>query len=143
MKPKLLNKIINNFSKEIDQQSLKIKKIYDAKDSLERMLLTVQEELIAEEKIIEYNIELRQYFQIFYKTNKSRQNNISNEIHNFSALLKAEEAVLIDLKKEQMKYEKLLDNYNSKQAEKQRKDELKELDEFNVINYSTNTTEPA
>lgn len=135
MKPKLLNRIISHLSKSLDKQQVYIKKLKDAKSSLELALSNVQQELQKEREVISYNIELRQYFDGYYKSNIARQEAISLQITKQDELISTAEQMLIEIKKEQMKFEKLLENYKALQLEKENKIEAKELDEFNTIRF--------
>lgn len=137
MKPKLLNKMIKHFSKAVDNQMIYIKKLRDAKTSLEKALHTLKDELAKEQEAISYSIELRQFFAMYYQVNMSRQEAFGLQINKQQEMIDAAQDVLVSIKKEQMKFEKLLENYNLKVREEEKKQETKELDEFNTIRYGS------
>lgn len=135
MKPKLINKMIKHFSKAVDNQMVYIKKLKDGKSSLEKTLQNLKDELAKEQEAISYNIELRQFFAMYYQVNMSRQEAFVLQINKQQEAIDAAQDVLVSIKKEQMKFEKLLENYNLKISEEESKQETKELDEFSIIGH--------
>lgn len=133
MKPKLLNKMIKHFSKAVDNQMIYIKKLQDGKTSLEKALQNLKDELVKEQETISYNIDLRQFFAMYYQVNMARQEAFCLQINKQQEMIDVAQDVLVSIKKEQMKFEKLLENYNLKISEEENKQETKELDEFSII----------
>ena len=132
MKPKLLEKLIKKIQKEIDQS--RIEKV-DAErkiDQLNIRLQNLKDDLVKEQVVTSENVEFRHTYENFYKTNKTRQINIGEEIKRLEGVVAEIEELLFEQFRTFKQYEILLNRYLQAQKDRIESEESKFLDELGI-----------
>jgi seryl-tRNA synthetase len=132
MKPKLLEKLIKKIQKEIDQS--RIEKV-DAErkiDQLNIRLQNLKDDLVKEQVVTSENVEFRHTYENFYKTNKTRQMNIGEEIKRLEDIVTEIEELLFEQFRTFKQYEILLNRYLQAQKDRIESEESKFLDELGI-----------
>ncbi|MBA8667531.1 flagellar FliJ family protein [Holosporaceae bacterium 'Namur'] len=140
MNIKQLLRVIKIYKKQINDLQLEKSSFINRLNSYEVLLKDIESQKKSEMDVIAQNINPTMEYAGFFKLLKIRSAEINEKINLVKQEISQVNDKIVDVFKEQRKYEILIDKFKLQELEKEKREELKLFDELNIFKRSPKDT---
>ncbi|KIE04859.1 hypothetical protein NF27_FN00080 [Candidatus Jidaibacter acanthamoeba] len=140
MNIKQLLRVIKIYKKQIEDLQLEKSALINRLNSYEALLKDIESQRKNEMDVIAQSVNPTIEYTGFFKSLKLRTAEINEKINLVKQEISQVNNKIVDVFKEQRKYEILIDRFKLQELEKEKQEELKQFDELNIFKRSPEDT---